>query len=76
MGFPGYSVAKNLPVSTGDVSLSLGWEESPGEGNSHPLQYSCLGNSHGQRSLASYSSWGRKRVVHDLATKQQQLYNT
>ena len=23
---------------------SLGWEKSPGEGNSNPLQYSCLGN--------------------------------
>ena len=29
------------------------------------------GKSHGQRSLADYSSWGRKRVRHDLATKQQ-----
>ena len=25
--------------------------------------------SHGQRSLASYSPWGCKRVGHDLATK-------
>ena len=23
---------------------SLGWEKSPGEGNSNPLQYSCLEN--------------------------------
>ena len=23
---------------------SLGWEDSPGEGNGNPLQYSCLGN--------------------------------
>ena len=28
------------------------------------------GKSHGQRSLADYSPWGRKRVGHDLATKQ------
>ena len=28
------------------------------------------GKSHGQRSLAGYSPWGRKRVGHDLATKQ------
>ena len=26
----------------------------------------------GQRSLVGYSSWGHKRVIHDLATKQQQ----
>ena len=26
----------------------------------HPLQYSCLENPHGQRSLAGYSPWGCK----------------
>ena len=29
------------------------------------------GKSHGQRSLVDYSPWGRKRVGHDLAAKQQ-----
>ena len=29
------------------------------------------GKSQGQRSLASCSPWGRKRIKHDLATKQQ-----
>ena len=29
------------------------------------------GESHGQRSLAGYSPWGRKRVRHNLVTKQQ-----
>ena len=29
------------------------------------------GESHGQRSLLSYSPWGCKRVGHDLVTKQQ-----
>ena len=28
------------------------------------------GKSHGQRSLVGYSSWGCKRVKHDLVTKQ------
>ena len=28
--------------------------------------------SHGQRILAGYSPWGRKRLRHDLATKDQQ----
>ena len=32
--------------------------------------------SHGQRSLEGYSPWGRKRVKHDLATKQQQQNHT
>ena len=26
---------------------SLGWEDSPGEGNGNPLQYSCLENTVG-----------------------------
>ena len=32
----------------------------PGEGYGNPLQYSCLENPHGQRSLAGCSSWGHK----------------
>ena len=28
--------------------------------NGNPLQYSCLENSHGQRSLVGYSPWGHK----------------
>ena len=39
---------------------SLGQEDSHGEGNGNPLQYSCLENPHGQRSLAGYSPWGLK----------------
>ena len=39
-GFPGGSVVKNLPANTGDLSLVLGLERSPGEGNGDPLQYS------------------------------------
>ena len=35
---------------------------SPGEGNGNPLQHSCLGNFHGQRSLAGYSPWGQKEL--------------
>ena len=30
------------------------------------------GKSHEQRSLVGYSPWGRKRVRHDLVTKEQQ----
>ena len=35
---------------------------SPGEGNGNPLQYSCLENSHGQRSLAGDSPWGPREL--------------
>ena len=57
MGFPGGSVVKNPPANAGDMGLIPGWEKSPGEGNGNPLQYSCLGKSHGQRSLPGYSLW-------------------
>ena len=33
---------------------------SSGGGHGNPLQYSCLENPHGQRSLAGYSPWGCK----------------
>ena len=39
--------------------LSLAWED-PGEGNGNPLNYSCLGNLHGQNSLVGYSPSGWK----------------
>ena len=45
MGFPGGSMVKNPPASSGDVVLIPGSGRSPGEGNGNPLQYSCLGNS-------------------------------
>ena len=36
------------------------WVRSLGGGHGNPLQYSCLENPHGQRSLAGYSPQGRK----------------
>ena len=40
---------------------SLSQEDSPGEGNGSPLQYSCLENHmDGWRSLVGYSPWGHK----------------
>ena len=56
-------MVKNLPDNVGDArdaGLIPGLERSPGEGNGNPLQYSCLENPHGQRSLAGYSPWGNK----------------
>ena len=43
-GFPGVSVVENPPGNAGDMGLIPGSGRSPGEGNSNPLQYSCLGN--------------------------------
>ena len=42
-GFPGGSVVRNTPANVGDPGLIPGSGRSPGEGNSNPLQYSCLG---------------------------------
>ena len=55
-------------------NLPANWEtwvrsgRSPGGGDGNPLQYSCLENPHGQRSLAGYNPCSR-RVGHDWATK-------
>ena len=51
-------VVKNLPLSTGDIrdaGLIPGSKRPPGGGHGNPLQYFCLENPHGQRSLAGYS---------------------
>ena len=54
-------VVKNPSANVGDirdVGSIPGWRRSPGGGCGNPLQYSCLENTHGQRSLAGYSPWG------------------
>ena len=42
----------------------------PGGEHSNPLQYSCLENPHGQRSLVGYIPWGHKEldVTEQLST--------
>ena len=55
-GFPG----KESACSVGDLGWIPGWGRSPRGGHGNPLQYSCLENPHGQRSLAGYSPWGHK----------------
>ena len=41
-------------------SFNPGLGRSPGEGNRYPLQYPCLENPHGQRSLMRYRVWDRR----------------
>ena len=65
--FPGGSDGKESPCTEGDLGSIPGLGRSPGEGNDYPLQYSCLENPQGQRSLAGCSPWVR-RVRHDWAT--------
>ena len=51
---------KKSACNAGDPGLIPGLERSPAGGHGNPLQYSCLENSHGQRSLAGYSPESRK----------------
>ena len=60
MGFPGSSAGKESTCSAGNLGLIPGVGRSPGGGHGNPLQYSCLENNHGQRSLAGYSPWSHK----------------
>ena len=43
-GFPRSSVVKESDCDVGDLGSTPGLGRSPGEGNSNPLQYSCLEN--------------------------------
>ena len=56
----GGSDIKHPPALPETFVRSLGWEDPLEEGMAMPLQYSCIENPHGQRSLAGYRSWGRK----------------
>ena len=62
-------LVKNLPVvSVGDLGLIPGLGRSPGEGNSNPLQYSCVENPM-DRGAWQAKVHGVTRVRNDLATK-------
>ena len=51
---------KNLPAMQETWVQSLGWEDPLEEGMATQSQYSCLENTHRQRSLVGYSPWGHK----------------
>ena len=58
--FPGGADGKEFACNAEDPSSTPGLGSFPAEGNGNPLQYSCLENLHGQRSLEGYSPWCRK----------------
>ena len=63
--FPGDSLGKESACRAGDLGSTTGLGRFPGEGNSYPLQYSCLENSvdrGGQQSM------GSQRAGHDWVT--------
>ena len=61
MGFPDGSDGKESAYNAGNLSSIPGLGRFLGEGHGNPLQYSCLENPHGQRSLSGYSAWGCKQ---------------
>ena len=75
---PGTSqVVKNPPANGGDIRDTgsiPGLGRSPGGGHGNPLQYSCLENPQGQRSLAGYSP-GDHRVGRNSVTKHTYIYS-
>ena len=58
---PWWISGEESACSAGHPGLIPEWGRSPGGGHGSPLQYSCLENPHGQRSLAGYSPWGRTK---------------
>ena len=63
IGFPHGSDDKETSGNAGDTGEAgsiPGSQRSPGGGHGKPLQYSCLENPHGQRSLAVHSPWDHK----------------
>ena len=50
------------------MGLISGPGRSPRGEHGNPLQYFCLENTHGQRSLVGYSPWGHKGLNMTEAT--------
>ena len=55
-------VAQADACNAGDLGFIPGLGRSPRRGHGNLLQYSCLENPHGQRSLAGCSPWGCKEL--------------
>ena len=60
MGFTGGSVGKESACNVRNLGLITGLGTPPGGGHGNPLQYSCLENSNGERSLVGCGPWGCK----------------
>ena len=63
MGFLGGSDSKESAHNARDLGLIPGLGRSPGGGHGYSLQYSCLENPHGEKSLVGYSPWGCKETA-------------
>ena len=61
-GFPGSSAGIESACNSGDPGSIPGSGRSPGGGHGNPLQYSCLENPHGWRSMVGCIPWGHKEL--------------
>ena len=71
LGFPSGSVSKESTLNVGDLGLIPGLGRSPEGGHGNLLQYDCLENPHGQRSLVGCSPRGHKEsnMIEQLSTQ-------
>ena len=65
LGFPGSSDGKESARNAGDPGLVPASGRSPGEGNGHPLQCSCLENP------MDRGAW--RAIVHGVAKSETEL---
>ena len=75
LGFPGGSDSKESTCNAEDLSFIPGLGRSPEGQHGNPLEYSCLGNCHGQWSWTSCSPWSCKELdmTEQLSTAQHTL---
>ena len=72
MRLPWWLSGEESACNAGDASSIPGSRRSPEGGHGNPLQYSCLENPYGRRSLTGNSSWGCKELdtTEQLSTAQ------
>ena len=56
LGFPGVSDGEESTRNAGDLGVIPRLGRSPGRGHGNPLQYFCLENPYGKRSLVTYGN--------------------
>ena len=61
-GLPGGAVVRNSPANAGDVGSMPEWGKISWRRKRQPTPVFLPGKSHGQRSLAGYSSWRHKEL--------------
>ena len=63
----GWKGVKTVPVWFFSVNFYWSIVVFPRGGHGNPLQYSCLENPHGQKSLLGYSPWGHAWAAKHIA---------